>query len=329
MSPGDLAEILSELPLERDPNLIVGAETCDDAGVYKLTKDIALIQTLDFFTPIVNDPHDFGKIAAANSLSDVYSMGGRPLTAMNIVCFPVKEMKKQVLKQIIAGGLEIVHQAGAVLLGGHSVQDPELKFGLSVTGIVHPDKIVANSGAIPGDLLVLTKPLGTGILATALKAGMLEPATIRYVTDLMASLNKGAAEAMVQVGVNAATDITGFGLIGHAIEMAMASNVSMRIHATNVPIIPEALTFASIGMIPEGTHKNRSFCACRMQVAKDVDSLLIDILTDAQTSGGLLISVSKERLDALLNALEHKACHCHQVVGEVIEGEPGKIFVDL
>lgn len=318
---------MRDLPVEPDPNLLVGPETADDAGVYRLTEDLALIQTVDFFTPIVNDPHDFGRIAAANSLSDVYSMGGRPLTALNIVCFPVKDMEKGILRSILRGGLDTIHQAGAVLAGGHSVEDPELKYGLSVTGVVHPERIITNSGARPGDRLVLTKPLGTGILATALKAGMLDEGSTRLIVDLMAALNKEAARAMTEVGVNAATDITGFGLMGHAIEMAQASKVGMRLHAESIPVIPGAADFASIGLVPEGTHKNRQFCSCFVDIVAGVDPLIVDIIADAQTSGGLLISVPEERCDLLVERLVERGTAAHSVVGEVLAEPAGRLLI--
>ncbi len=322
-----MAEILRDLPTEGDPNLLVGPETSDDAGVYRLTEEIALIQTLDFFTPIVNDPFDFGRIAAANSLSDVYSMGGRPLTAMNIVCFPIKDMEKSVLHSILKGGLEVIHQAGAVLVGGHSVEDPELKYGLSVTGVVHPDRIFTNAGARPGDRLVLTKPLGTGILATALKANMLDEETTRILTELMATLNRDAAEAMIEVGVNATTDITGFGLMGHALELAQASQVGIRLFAERVPLIPEALAYASTGIIPEGTHKNLKFCSCFVEISSEVDPLLVDLIADAQTSGGLLISVPADRCDLLVEKLKERGTLAHSVVGEVLPEPVGKMKI--
>ncbi len=324
-----MAEILGSLPAEEDPNLLIGAETSDDAGVYRLTPDIALIQTLDFFTPIVNDPYDFGRIAAANALSDIYAMGGRPLTAMNIVCFPIRDMEKSILTSILRGGLETVHKAGALLLGGHSLEDPELKYGLSITGVVHPDHILTNAAAMPGDLLVLTKPLGTGILATALKARMLDAEASKTVTELMATLNKDAAEAMLEVGVNAVTDISGFGLLGHCLEMAQASHVGIRLFADQIPVIPEAVTFASMGIIPEGTHKNRNFCSCALEIDSNVDDILIDIMADAQTSGGLLISVPKEKCDELLDRLDKKETHVSKLVGEVVNAPQGKIEVIL
>jgi selenide,water dikinase len=313
-----LEEILRGLPPEKDPNLLVGVEKWADAAIYRLTPEIALVQTLDFFTPIVNDPFNFGRIAAANSLSDVYAMGGRPITAMNIVSFPIKEMDKSVLRTILEGGLEVVHQAGAVMAGGHSVEDPELKYGLSVTGVVHPDRFLTNDNAKEGDVLVLTKPLGTGVLATALKGGALNEKLTNEVTELMATLNRGAAEAMMEVGVNSVTDITGFGLLGHALEMARASNVGMRLYAKEVPIIPEALTFASMGMVPGGSFRNRNFCASHVNVAPGLDSILIDLLSDAQTSGGLLISVPGGKADLLVQKLLEKRTPAAKVIGEVL-----------
>jgi selenide,water dikinase len=312
-----LEEILSGLPLENNPDLLVGAEKSADAAIYRLTSEIAIVQTLDFFTPIVNDPFDFGRIAAANSLSDVYAMGGKPLTAMNIVCFPVKEMDKAILRSILQGGLEVIHKAGAVMAGGHSVEDPEIKYGLSVTGIVHPEQFLNNDGARSGDVLILTKPLGTGILATALKGGMLNEKLTAEVTELMATLNRGASEAMMEVGVNSATDITGFGLLGHALEMAKASNVGIKIYAGEVPMIPEAITFASMGIVPEGSHRNRNFCSRHVQVSPKVDPLHIDLLTDAQTSGGLLISVPAAKADELLMKLSEKNVPVAKIIGEV------------
>ncbi len=290
-----------------------------------MTDDIALIQTLDFFTPIVDDPFDFGRIAAANALSDVYAMGGRPLTAMNIVCFPIGDMDKSVLSSILQGGLEIVHQSNAVMVGGHSVEDPELKYGLSLTGIVHPRKILTNAGAEPGDLLVLTKPLGTGILATALKAGELSEEAARRVTEQMATLNKGAAEAMIEVGVNACTDITGFGLLGHCLEMARASKVGITIDTRKVPIIPGAETFAGMGMVPGGSFTNRKYYSGDIRIDLDAESVLPDIMFDPQTSGGLLISVPENKAPALVQNLRKKNVLSTNIIGSVRKEMPGKV----
>ena len=252
-------------------------------------------------------------------------MGGKPLTTMNIVCFPIKQMDKAILRTILEGGLEVIHQAGAVMAGGHSVEDPELKYGLSVTGLVHPDRFLTNDNAKPGDVLVLTKPLGTGILATVLKGGGLDEKLTEEITELMATLNKGAAEAMMEVGVNAATDITGFGLLGHALEMAKASKVGMKLYARDVPIIPEALIFASMGMVPEGSYRNRNFCSKHIDISSNLDPLLLDLLADAQTSGGLLISVHEKKADILVQKLIEKKTPAAKIVGEVLS-EPKEVI---
>lgn len=311
--------------MEKDPNILVGIDVSDDAGIYKLTDDIALIQTLDFFTPIVNDPFDFGRIAAANALSDVYAMGGRPLTAMNIVCFPIKDMDKSVLRAILQGGLGIIKKANAAMIGGHSVEDPEIKYGLSVTGIVHPKKFLTNANARPGDLLILTKPLGTGILATALKAGELDKDTTKQITELMATLNKDAAEAVAEVGANACTDITGFGLLGHGLEMAKASNVGIKIDTRKVPVIHEAKTFASMGLVPGGSYTNQRFCSKHLEVDSSVDPILLDIMSDPQTSGGLLISVPKDKAPSLVQKLTERNTPAASIIGEVVKEAPGTI----
>lgn len=315
------------MPLEVNPNLLVGTEKWADAAIYRLTSDIALVQTLDFFTPIVNDPYDFGRIAAANSFSDVYAMGGRPVTAMNIVCFPIKDMDRSILRSILEGGIEIIHKAGAVMAGGHSVEDQELKYGLSVTGIVHPDKFVTNERAKPGDMLVLTKPIGTGILSTALKARRLDEKTTHYVTEVMATLNKDASEVMMEVGVNACTDITGFGLLGHALAMARASKVGMRIYVDKVPVITEAVTFASMGLIPAGSHLNQRFCSQHLDIASGLDPSTLDLLADAQTSGGLLISVPAERAEALIEKLKERKTPAAHIIGESLNEPIGVIHI--
>jgi len=302
-------------------------ENWADAAIYRLSPEIAIVQTLDFFTAIVNDPYDFGRIAAANSLSDVYAMGGRPLTAMNICCFPVKKMDKSLFREILRGGAEVIHQSGAVLAGGHSVEDSELKYGLSVTGVVHPERFLTNEHAKPGDKLILTKPLGTGILSAALRSRKLDEKTTKKITAVMAELNKGAAEAMMEVGVSSVTDITGFGLIGHALVMAKASKVGMHLYAGKVPIIPEALTFASRGFVPAGSKRNRQFCSKHVDVAAGVDPLLIDVLADAQTSGGLLISVPENKTAMLVQRLKDKNTPAASVIGEVMSEPTGVIKV--
>jgi len=293
-------------------------ESLDDAGVYKLRDDLAIIQTVDFFTPIVDDPYDFGQIAAANALSDVYAMGGKPLTAMNIVCFPAKHMDISVLKDILRGGIDKMREAGVTLLGGHSIDDAELKYGLSVTGTVHPKRLVTNSGARAGDKLVLTKPLGTGIINTAQKAGMASKKTIAKVTKCMASLNKVACELMQEFEVHACTDITGFGLLGHISQVAQHSQVGIRVHVDSVPFFPEAKKFAKEGFCPGGLHRNREFYSEMVEFSSQVPDYMKDIFFDAQTSGGLLISVAPEAAERLLDKLKKAGVQDAAIIGEVV-----------
>ncbi len=304
------------------PNLLVGMESASDASIYRLTDEIAIVQSLDFFTPIVDNPYEFGQIAAANSLSDIYAMGGRPITALNIVCFPIKELDSSILKEILCGGIDKVHEAGGVVVGGHSVEDKEPKYGLSVTGIVHPENFVTNKGARPGDTLILTKPIGTGVLATAYKGRLVGEDVFHGIVSIMSSLNRGASEAMMEVGVNGATDITGFGLIGHALEMAEASSVTIELEAGRVPIIPEALDLVNMGMIPEGDYANKRFCERKVVVLDEIASPLLDLLFDAQTSGGLLISVSQEKAPLLMEKLKERCDTEFAMIGRVLEGPP-------
>jgi selenide,water dikinase len=292
-----------------------------------LSDDIALVQTIDFFTPIVDDPFSFGQIAAANALSDVYAMGGKPLTAMNIVAFPIKKMDRNILKEILKGGLSKVQESGALLVGGHSIDDPDIKYGLSVTGVVHPDKILTNANAHPGDRLILTKPLGTGIIATALKGGVASEEALAKITESMTTLNRMASEVTVEIGVNACTDITGFGLLGHALEMAIASDVGIAITSNSVPIFPEAEEYASMGMVPGGTRRNREFGSCRIELAGTIPDTIMDILYDAQTSGGLLISVKGEKAHSLLEQLHSKGVRQAAMVGEVRTDPKGAIVL--
>jgi selenide,water dikinase len=315
------------LPILEDPNLIVGVETADDAGVYKLSDEVAIIQTVDFFTPIVDDPYMFGRIAATNALSDVYAMGGTPLTAMNIVCFPIQKLGIEVLREVLRGGLDTLNEAGTALVGGHSVEDTELKYGLSVTGTVHPDRVLTNGGAKEGDVLILTKPLGTGIINTAIKGNVASLEAIKNVTASMTMLNKAAAEAMKEVGVNGCTDITGFGLLGHAGEMARASGVGMVIEAAKVPFFIEAQQYGGIGLVPGGAHRNKEFCREWVDIGKDVSPVMVDILYDPQTSGGLLISVESAKADKLLICLKGKGVESAVAVGDVTSDSKGRIVV--
>jgi selenide, water dikinase len=306
----------------------VGLQRADDAGVYRVSDDLAIIQTVDFFTPIVDDPYWFGQIAAANALSDVYAMGGVPKTAMNLVAFPLKDMDISVLRQIIKGGLDKMTEAGVVLVGGHSIEDTELKYGLSVTGFIHPDRVLTKNGLRLGDRLILTKPLGTGIINTAIKGGLASREIVDEVTRLMARLNRDAAAIMEQYPVHACTDITGFGLLGHIAEMIADSPLGIRISSEAVPIIRETLDYAAMGLVPAGTFKNREFRECMVEFAPSVDPLVQDVLFDAQTSGGLLICVDNEKADDLLKALRDGGIGESAIIGDVISDPPGKITVD-
>jgi len=315
------------LPLISDPNLIAGMERAEDAGVYKLNDDLAIVQTIDFFTPIVDDPYTFGQVAVANALSDVYAMGGRPLTAMNIVCFPVKTMDISVLREILAGGLDKMREAGVILVGGHSVEDQELKYGLGVTGVIHPAKVVFNTGARVGDKLILTKPLGTGIINTALKGGMADEKAVAKSISCMVTLNRTASELMMEVDVHACTDVTGFGLLGHACEMIEGTNVGMAVYSSAVPVFPEAKEFATMGLIPAGTYGNKEFRLHMVEVATDISSDMLLILFDAQTSGGLLISVPSPGAEELLKKLHDEGIGEAAIIGEIVAQPKGKIII--
>ena len=309
-------------------HVMVGLEKADDAGVYKISNDLALIQTVDFFTPIVDDPYWFGQIAAANALSDVYAMGGTPKTAMNLVAFPIKEMDISVLRQIIQGGTDKLVEADVVLLGGHSVEDKELKYGLSITGFVHPQKVLIKGNLNPGNQLILTKPLGTGIINTAIKAGMASQAVTDTVTQLMATLNRQAADIMSNFDVTACTDVTGFGLIGHLAEMILGSGMTVRLFSKSVPVIQDALAFASMGLIPAGAYKNREFREKMIQFSENVDQSLQAVLVDPQTSGGLLISVKASQASQLLSALKNAGISDAAQIGEVFDGLGEKILIE-
>ncbi len=302
-------------------------EHAEDAGVYKLRDNLAIIQTLDFFTPIVDDPYTFGQIAVTNSLSDIYAKGGRPLTAMNIVCFPVKTMDISILRQILTGGLDKMREAGVVLVGGHSVEDDELKYGVSVTGVIHPDRVIMNQGAKSGDRLILTKPLGTGIISTALKGGEASEAAVAKSVASMTTLNKRASELMLTVDVHACTDITGFGLLGHACEMIECTDVGIVIYADEVPYFPEAKEYAEMGMVPGGTARNREFRADMVDIAKNISSVMVDILFDPQTSGGLLMSVAAADAERLLKKLRRAGINSAALIGEVVAKPRGRIVV--
>ncbi len=310
-----------------DKNLIVGLDKADDAGVYKLADDLAMIQTVDFFTPVVDDPYKFGQIAAANALSDIYAMGGTPKTAMNLVAFPANDMDIAILREIIQGGLDKIKEAEVVLVGGHSVEDKELKYGLSVTGFVHPDHILTKRDLKLGDQLILTKPLGTGIIATAIKGGLASKEILKTATQIMATLNRQAAEVMKAYPVHACTDITGFGLLGHLTEMVMDSKYGIQIDAHSIPILPEALDYAGMGLVPAGAYNNRDYYGHMVEIVSSVDPLIQDVLYDPQTSGGLLISVDEQSAKGLLLALKEKGVQEATIIGEVVSGTKHMIEV--
>ncbi|MEN6414522.1 MAG: selenide, water dikinase SelD [Veillonellales bacterium] len=326
IGPGYLAGMLQQLPLQPDSRLLVGLETSDDAGVYQLDETTALIQTVDFFTPIVDDPYLFGQIAATNSLSDVYAMGGKPVTAMNIVAFPVCKLDTAVLLEILRGGLKKIKEAGAVLVGGHSIQDNEPKYGLSVTGIVHPRKILTNAGAKPGDALILTKALGTGVLTMAARAEMF-PQGVAAAIRSMTRLNKSAAEVMGDFTIHACTDVTGFGLLGHLSEIVTASRVTAKINSRTLPILPEAKDAAAMGFVPAGAYNTRGFLE-HIVFASDVAGSMEDLCYDPQTSGGLLMSVPAAESERLLADLQKAGIQEAAVIGEIVEKRSENIYVD-
>lgn len=317
---------MCHLPKFESDRLLVGLDTSDDAAVYKLNEDIALIQTLDFFTPIVDDPYYFGQIAAANALSDVYAMGGVPLIALNIVAFP-NCLPVEVLGEILRGGADKVKEAGALLVGGHSIEDNEPKYGLSVTGTVHPDKVLANATAKPGDVLILTKPVGLGILNTCIKEELLDQSLVDEAIRVMATLNKVAGELMIEVGANACTDITGFGLIGHALEMAEGSKVSIEIDSHKVPVMAGAIENAKMGLVPAGTYKNREYAGKRVWMDPSLSEVMSDVLYDPQTSGGLLISLEPERAEILEKMYAEKLQTAFARVGRVTERQDSALYV--
>jgi selenide,water dikinase len=282
---------------------------------------------VDFFTPIVDDPYAFGQIAAANALSDIYAMGGKPLTAMNLICFPIKTMDIGILREILKGGLEKIKEAGAYLVGGHSVEDDELKYGLSVAGTVHPQKVLANRGARAGDRLVLTKPIGTGIINTAIKGNLASRDMIDAVTLLMATLNRVPAEVMADFKVSACTDVTGFGLLGHLCEMIEKGPVGVRVWSDRVPVLDGVLDLAGMGIVPAGTHSNKTFRQACLVAPEAIDPVMLDILFDAQTSGGLLIALPAEEAGALVTRLRERGVREASVIGEFVPEHPGQIFI--
>jgi selenide, water dikinase len=319
--PGDLARVLSHLKdMEStiDPNLIVGIKTSDDAGVYRIAPDYALIQTVDFFTPIVDNPYTFGQIAATNALSDVYAMGGKPLTALNICCFS-PGIDAEILADILRGGADKIRESGAVLLGGHTVTDNEIKYGVSVTGFVQPEKVVTNAGAKAGDVLILTKPIGTGILSTAFKNDAINEAGLSQAVQSMTTLNKTASEVMQEIGVHACTDVTGFSILGHTYEMADASAVQCRIFAADIPLMDGIFDLVAQEYIPGGTYANQRHFGQWVSFENEISEQQKMVLFDPQTSGGLLIAIEREKVDRLIAELKKAKVLRAQIVGEVVE----------
>jgi selenide,water dikinase len=319
---------LRDLPLISDPNLLTGFEHAEDAGVYKLSPDLALVQTVDFFTPTVDDPYTFGQIAATNAINDVYAMGGKPITAMNIVCFPIKTMDISVLREVLRGGLDKMREAGVLLVGGHSVEDNEIKYGLSVTGLIHPDKVLLNCGAKPGDSLILTKPLGTGIVSTALKGGVVNEQLLQKAIACMTQLNKKASEMMIAAGnIHACTDITGFGFLGHACEMIECSDVGMRINSAAVPIFAGVQKLVETGFVPGGLYRNKNFRIKQIEAAATCRAWILDVLFDPQTAGGLLFSLPAIEAQGLVKKMRNAGIIDAAIVGEVVADHLGKIFI--
>jgi selenide,water dikinase len=325
IGPADLSQVLRQLPPALpNANLLVGLDTSDDAGVYRLSDELALVQTVDFFTPIVDDPYSFGQIAAANAISDIYAMGGKPLTALNIVAFPIATLDKSILADILRGAADKLAESGATLVGGHSIDDKEPKFGMAVTGLVHPDRVRTNAGARPGDKLILTKPIGVGIYTTSIKKDRLSEEEVAKVTSVMAALNKTAAEIMDGYDVHACTDVTGFGLLGHALEMAKGSGVGLKIRKSDVPVLPRTRQLAEEGFVPGGTRNNFAHVQSAVRFEEELDELDRLILCDAVTSGGLLIAAAGDEAAPLLRELLAAGLEA-AVIGEAVADHPGII----
>ena len=320
--------MLRLLPKVDDPNILVGTNTADDAAVYRISDDLAIVQTVDYFTPVVDDPFTFGMITAANSLSDIYAMGAKPLFALNIVGFPSKQLPLEVLAEILKGGAAKAAEAGISIIGGHTIEDSEPKYGLVVTAIIEPQKVVTNAAAKSGDVLVLTKPLGIGIITTAIKRGVVSKETVDKVVEVMSTLNKAGAEVMVEVGVNACTDITGFGFLGHLHEMAKGSGVGAKISLSKVPVLPEAWELVAQGVAPGGSHRNLEYLQNDIIWDNSISKEAQLVLADAQTSGGLLMAVPKEKVQRLVTALEQAKVPVVAVVGELVNDPNCRIQVN-
>ncbi len=326
MGPEALAQVLCQLPKFESDRLIVGLETSDDAAVYKLNDEQALIQTLDFFTPIVDEPYIFGQIAATNALSDIYAMGGNPILALNIVAFP-NSLDTNILTEILKGGADKVKEAGALLVGGHTIEDDEPKYGLSVSGLAHPDKVRANCSARVGDVIILTKPIGVGILNTAIKNDKIQASERKIAIKSMTTLNKYAADAMIKYDVSACTDITGFGLAGHALEMARGSNLTLEIEKYRIPLIDGVYRYAQMGVVPAGAYKNKKYNSKHIVYEIEYDEIFDIIIHDPQTSGGLLIAVSEEDAQKCLKDIEENNPMGAMIIGKMVEKREGFIHI--
>ena len=326
INQSDLKRVLAGLPEISDPRVLVGTNTCDDAGVYKLDDETALVQTVDVFTPGVDDPYTFGQIAAANSVSDIYAMGGKPLTALTIIGFPIETVSPRVMTQMLRGGMDKLREAGVTIIGGHSINDPGPKFGYAVTGLINPSKIVTNAGAQPGDVLVLTKPIGVGIISFANQMGKASEKAMEAASRTMTELNKTAAEVMLEVGVNAATDVTGFGLLGHLSEMVSQSGVTVELYANRVPILDEVMDYVSQGIVSGAIERNKEY-ASQYVSADGVSEEMMYVLYDPQTSGGLLISVPEEKAGTLVGLLKSRGVEHATIIGKVISKSDGRIII--
>jgi selenide,water dikinase len=318
---------VSKLELSSHPDLIIGLDPPDDAGVFRLSEDSAIVQTLDFLTPVADDPYEFGQIAAANSLSDVYAMGATPITVMNIVCFPSCDLETGILPRILEGGLDKIKESGATLVGGHSVDDPEIKYGLSVTGIVHPDQVWSNSRAKTGDAVILTKPIGTGIIATAVKGGLASEDQVKQAVKTMSTLNKHAAQIAKDFHVHACTDVTGFGLGGHLIEAAKGAGLRIEIDTEKIGVLDGVMEFATMGLLPAGAHKNKNFFATHICVAQKTDRVRSDLMFDPQTSGGLLIFMAQDQAVQCSDIMEKNGIPA-RLIGRV-KGPDTNGFLDI
>ncbi len=316
------------MPKIKNNRVLIGYNSVDDAGVYKLTGNLALVQTVDFFPPVVDDPYDYGSIAAANSLSDIYAMGGKPISALNIVGYPKEWMPLAALEEVLRGGADKAKEAGIAIIGGHTLKTKEPIYGLSVNGIIHPKKIVSNAGARPGDILILTKPLGIGIITTAIKRGKAPLKVVNLAVEVMSELNRTASEVMLEYGVKACTDITGYGFLGHLCEMTSASGVGARIHLSDVPVLDYAWKLVEQSIVPGGTISNRKFMENKIDWGKDICEEAKLVLCDAQTSGGLLISVSKNKAQKLLDSLKKRGVKNSSIVGEIIKDRKCRIKVE-